>query len=254
MSNVVRDVDECSRAIEAALAAMDPPMEAYEGILKLIAEFAQPHRECRLHHIVRETHILCWWHPAVRFSNESRSDAYFDVSDDGATATRLEPERAQTNYRFICASPSFNDGTFVAKASSADQIFPRHLEGSDLRLIGIHAASFRIDKTDFGRGTALGVAPASKVSATNDVWAVGSYMYSTSGSYWEKGRCRGSKIGAYGAVGDVVTVRLNLDALTVAFRLNGADVGSPQSISPDEAGYHFAFEAWSEGNAVTIGE
>lgn len=35
---VVRDADECSRAIEAALEAMDPPIEVYGGIVRLIAE------------------------------------------------------------------------------------------------------------------------------------------------------------------------------------------------------------------------
>lgn len=33
--------DESVEAIEASLEAMDPPIDVYEGILKLIAEFAQ---------------------------------------------------------------------------------------------------------------------------------------------------------------------------------------------------------------------
>lgn len=37
--------DECAKAIEEALEAMDPPLEVFEGILRLIAEFAQPHGE-----------------------------------------------------------------------------------------------------------------------------------------------------------------------------------------------------------------
>lgn len=36
---VVRDADECARAIQRALAAMDPPIDVYEGIVKLIADF-----------------------------------------------------------------------------------------------------------------------------------------------------------------------------------------------------------------------
>lgn len=40
MSDVVHDADECARAIERALEAMDPPIEGYAGILQLIAVFA----------------------------------------------------------------------------------------------------------------------------------------------------------------------------------------------------------------------
>lgn len=47
MSDVTQDVDECARLIEEALASMDPPIDVYSGILKLIAEFAQPHGECQ---------------------------------------------------------------------------------------------------------------------------------------------------------------------------------------------------------------
>lgn len=37
--------DECARYIEAALEALDPPLDVFGGILILIAEFAQPHGE-----------------------------------------------------------------------------------------------------------------------------------------------------------------------------------------------------------------
>lgn len=39
MSDVVHDANGCARAIEAALEAMDPPLEVFEGIVKLIANF-----------------------------------------------------------------------------------------------------------------------------------------------------------------------------------------------------------------------
>lgn len=45
MSDVISNADECARAIERALAAMDPPLEVFGGVLTLIAEFAQPWRE-----------------------------------------------------------------------------------------------------------------------------------------------------------------------------------------------------------------
>lgn len=33
------DADECTRALEIALTAMKPPLDVYEGILRLIAAF-----------------------------------------------------------------------------------------------------------------------------------------------------------------------------------------------------------------------
>lgn len=45
--DVPPSVDECTRAIEAALDTMDPPIDdnVHGGILRLIAKFAQPHRK-----------------------------------------------------------------------------------------------------------------------------------------------------------------------------------------------------------------
>lgn len=45
MSDAVDNIGECARAIESALVAMDPPLEVFGGVLKLIAEFAQPRRK-----------------------------------------------------------------------------------------------------------------------------------------------------------------------------------------------------------------
>lgn len=46
-ADVLNNADECARAIEAALEAMDPPIgdNIHAGILRLIAEFAEPHGE-----------------------------------------------------------------------------------------------------------------------------------------------------------------------------------------------------------------
>lgn len=57
-----------------------------------------------------------------------------------------------------------------------------------------------------------------------------------------------NSFGDMNVAGDVITVRLDLDASAVALRKNGADVGS---LAPDST-YHFAFEADKEGQAVTI--
>lgn len=49
ISAIPRDVftsaDECARAIDSALATMDPPLEVFGGVVRLIAEFAQPWRK-----------------------------------------------------------------------------------------------------------------------------------------------------------------------------------------------------------------
>lgn len=42
---VFNSAEECAQAIESALAAMNPPLEVFGGVVKLIAEFAQPWRE-----------------------------------------------------------------------------------------------------------------------------------------------------------------------------------------------------------------
>lgn len=46
MSNAVRNADECVKALERALEAMNPPLEVFGGILKLIAELV-PYGEYR---------------------------------------------------------------------------------------------------------------------------------------------------------------------------------------------------------------
>lgn len=47
MSDVIHDAYECARAIECALEQMDPPIEVFIGILKLIAEFSLGYDEWR---------------------------------------------------------------------------------------------------------------------------------------------------------------------------------------------------------------
>lgn len=46
MSDVVPNADECVRALEQATQAMEPPLDVFEGILSLIAEFV-PYGESR---------------------------------------------------------------------------------------------------------------------------------------------------------------------------------------------------------------
>lgn len=43
---VVQNANECTDALAAAVDAMNPPIDVYEGILRLIAEFV-PYREFR---------------------------------------------------------------------------------------------------------------------------------------------------------------------------------------------------------------
>lgn len=58
-------------------------------------------------------------------------------------------------------------------------------------------------------------------------------------------------------VGDMITVRLDLDANTVAFRKNGigTTAGSAQNIARGyEPPFHFAFKAQTKGDAAEIVE
>lgn len=43
--SAIPSVEECAYAIEMALEAMDPPIEVFRGILRLIAEFAKSQGE-----------------------------------------------------------------------------------------------------------------------------------------------------------------------------------------------------------------
>lgn len=112
--------------------------------------------------------------------------------------------------------------------------------------IGVHEATFRVAN---GYHSALGVVPVAKASITGSTYGLG-YMYGSNGRFNAPGHVVSSFDVPYGS-GDLVTVRLNLGANTVAFRLNGADVGVAQKIAPGDA-YYFAFEADYEGDAVTI--
>lgn len=68
------DVDQCARAIEKALEAMDPPIEVYAGIVRLIAEMAS----------------------ADEWLYQRR---YFKVDDDGATITRTLGNYGRVDHR-----------------------------------------------------------------------------------------------------------------------------------------------------------
>lgn len=122
-----------------------------------------------------------------------------------------------------------------------------------------------------GLGVAL-VAKASSVSNTNRA----GYMYYWRGSYFVPNIGYETNLGeAFGASDEITVggillgvdaegafelrfcslkVRLDLNANTVAFRKNSTDVGLPQTIAQSESGYHFAFDASTEGAAVTIVE
>lgn len=103
---------------------------------------------------------------------------------------------------------------------------------------------------------ALGVVPAAMASSTDVACNVG-YMCDVFGDYWNRGaivRDADDLLFAGYGTGDFITVCLNLDAKTVAFRKNGADVGAPQSIAEEGGAFHFAFESEDKSEPVTIVE
>lgn len=105
MSDVIRDADECVKALEKALEAMHPPIDVYEGILCLIAEFVSYGKALRRFRAsYTATRLLS---PTVRFDTGSGL-AHFSISDDGLTATRNGKDSKM--YHLVCASPSFSTG------------------------------------------------------------------------------------------------------------------------------------------------
>lgn len=103
----------------------------------------------------------------------------------------------------------------------------------------------------------LGVVPASAAATPGTAYNVG-VVYRSSGYCYCNGFSTSAlKFGGGYGTGDVVAVRLDLDRNTVAFEVNGEEVGGSrgdrhQTIAPDEDGYHFAFETGVPGDAVTI--
>lgn len=118
---------------------------------------------------------------------------------------------------------------------------------------GVHEVSFRIVSKRGGVGSiGVGVVAAADAyyTATRSASENG-YVYGSNGCYFAKSYGLTRRFGTLYGTGDVVTVRLDLDADTVAFQKNGVDIdGARQRIAHDE--YCFAFEARSEGNAVAI--
>lgn len=140
--------------------------------------------------------------------------------------------------------------------SNAYSLFKRNTVSTTARSgdLGIHEATFRVETNI---KVALGVVSAAKASDAGDAVFAG-FMYDSSGCYYRQG-CLVLRFPAYGT-GDRITVRLDLDASTVAFRKNGvdcerfgADVRSVQNITPGEA-FQFAFDAIQNPSAVTIVE
>lgn len=118
-------------------------------------------------------------------------------------------------------------------------------------MIGIYEAALRVG--DVRSYIALGVVPTAEALSTGDLHDVG-HAYCSNGDCYAQGRCVFRSEGLFGqSRRNVHTFRvcLNLDANTVAFRKDGADIGAPQKIAAGDS-YHFAFGTPWSGNAVTI--
>lgn len=89
---------------------MDPPLKIYDGILRLVAEFAVPVRE--LSSLAPRSDPQSWldeFHlrrAPVDLFNKGHLQ-YFDVSNNGFTATR---KAGGWGWRYVCASPSLDSG------------------------------------------------------------------------------------------------------------------------------------------------
>lgn len=117
-----------------------------------------------------------------------------------------------------------------------------------LTILGIHEVTFRIGQSQWV-GITLGVVPAkTAVQSDNSAYTFG-HMYIYFGRLCSQGR-EAATCPGYGE-GDLITVRLDLDAGSVTFRKNGNGVGPPQDIASADA-YNFAFDGYLEGINVTI--
>lgn len=97
----------------------------------------------------------------------------------------------------------------------------------------------------------LGIVPVAQVATTGGGYEVG-YVYFSDGTLWMRTRRTSywqddAKFGT----SDAITVCLDFEAHTVAFRKNNKAVGRPQKIARGEA-FHFAFDSYYKGDAVTL--
>lgn len=116
--------------------------------------------------------------------------------------------------------------------------------------IGVHECTFRVNHV--AQWLALGVISTQDINYDGFGFKV-AYEYSTDG-YYRRCNREEVRLKSYDA-GDEVTVRLDVDAGTVAFRKNGDHplLGSPRQMPPGQA-YHFSFDTYKAGECVTIVE
>lgn len=123
MSDLILNAEDCARAIVRGVQAMGLLLDVHQGILRLIAEFV-PYGEfvpcCtslnfqeQARDVLVPTNILTFQSPGFANAVVAKFDTgphleYFDVSNDGLTATR---KRGYDRYRCVCASPRFDSGT-----------------------------------------------------------------------------------------------------------------------------------------------
>lgn len=150
----------------------------------------------------------------------------YRISNGGMTATLKADYVGYYGGHFVCQSTSFTQGTGLSSLLSMHKCTnPRGVH------VGVHLATFRIDDDgDDGRygGSSLlglGVVPVSRISYADGALQVG-YVYLSNGTTYVVGWPI-AKQGATFGTGDTLTVCLDLDAETVAFRKNGASFNVP---------------------------
>lgn len=207
----------------------------------------------------------------------------FELSENKLTATKRNNSGL---WRFACVSPSFDLGMFrtlatfpetvqfVTQGNQHDHLcfnFYRrarmHLPYWAQKLNGHRCRyyPFATDRIFFNRVRTRGGLRArllviaeravAKQLASGFVifLTCGALRYSNVGCYWTMGQCRsaGRLGGSYGG-GDEITVVLDLNRKTVAFRKNGKDIGTTKDIRGDCA-YKFAIEARHSTTVTIVG-
>lgn len=129
-TRVIQNADECVAALTSTLDAIEPALDVYEGILRIIAEFVPYGAFFEAMRVLRALKRSPLSGHTVRFDTGSGLE-HFVISNGGLTAHHTRGGR----YDTICVSPSISEGSTTA---------PGHRESLRCR-VGVQECTFHID-------------------------------------------------------------------------------------------------------------
>lgn len=254
MSNFVRDADECVTALVQALETIDPPLDVFEGILRIIAGFL-PYGEQNgttwlrffVLVVIASLYSPClsplWCRqqqPVVLYLVRRWYDGYANRKTRQLCLHRCITTLCRRFVAFFCEFPA--SPVFAV-------LHPRLVA---LAVGGTREMTFRVEqRAHYPSSYGFGIVPATNVSDKGSASAEG-YVYFASGHYHARSVWHPTKnFRVMFDTGDVVTVRVDLDTCHVVFLKNGEAVAAPQKFARHDEYYYFAFEA-GEGAATIV--